>query len=91
VARTVVVAPAKVMLVLTVARRERLEHNVQIVNRSWLELDRRHAGSGPDDEHRDGARPHTGFGHSTSDHTRDVMRISLSFRRNLVRVRRDHR
>jgi hypothetical protein len=57
VARSIVIAPPQVMLVLAAPRGQHLEHPVQIRNRAGLEFDRRDARGGTDYEDRRDAPP----------------------------------
>lgn len=59
VTRAVVIAPAQMMPILTVARRERFEEAIQIGDGARLEFDRGDAGRRSDHEHRRDARPQT--------------------------------
>src|SRR6185369_2476544 len=89
-ARSIVVAPPKVMLVLAVARCELIEHLIHIVQCAGLELNRRQPRCRADDEHGDNPRSEIRFSDRPSNGTRDVMRVSLPLCRTLVRVRRNH-
>ncbi len=53
VAGAVVVAPAQMMPVVGIARREPIEQPVEVADGARLELDRGDGGRGSDDEHRD--------------------------------------
>ena len=77
----IVVTPPLVVTVVRVAGRDALEHLLQVVDAARLELDRRYACCGPDDEDVSDAGLQARRGHGVRNLTGDVKDVAVTLRR----------
>jgi len=90
VARSVVITPLQMVLIVAVSRRELLPHPIQIRDCAGLELDRRDTSRRPDDSHGDEAVCKGGLGHDQCDQAGQIVYVALPFRRDSMPGRLHH-